>query len=545
MSITSRILLPAAGISLFLSGCLPGPWEYKPESDPGFRGLTLTAYAVAGQPAGDVCVERLLSLTEASTDAFPFYDSAAVGITGIFSDGGQTLSLQPRPRPANCFEGDTAARFMAGESYTLNARIVWDSAGSSTVTELTAVAHVPADFSIADSAVAPSLASVGANLDSIFKPSVFMQLPPGPRQLFLEEFGDTLSAMDGDSAALDAWLDENGERMNTRVREWLQGDLLHYGRDDSLFYIGGRFATLSHFFRSTRSDGVRGVLITQRHDTTESRPLNPFDELFGFTPDTADFYSPGDIRRLFFFPDAPKPAGGSILDSIGMSNSVFRTGPNRLYFYGVERIYADYLLAIQEAGGNPKIRVPSNVSGGKGFFAGMGVDSFDIHIRLDSATRAVPFPVSRAAHCRENGWFDSRDCLGYYREYCTATGWDRSDCRLDAIYTCLDPAEGPAAPPGLCDSASVWAAADPLLKEESERRWCIDNDYPAGVEECAPVRAECETGPDGNDCRRILWKRCELGYWDSTALPACAEGLKSFCRADGDTHRILCRNAGT
>jgi hypothetical protein len=56
------------------------------------------------------------------------------------------------------------------------------------------------------------------------------------------------------------------------------------------------------------------------------------------------------------------------------------------------------------------------------------------------------------------------------------------------------------------------------------------------------VRAECEAGPLRNDCQRILWKRCELGYWDTSELPACEEGLKSFCRANGDTHRILCRD---
>jgi hypothetical protein len=321
----------------------------------------------------------------------------------------------------------------------------------------------PADFAIADSATAPSLASVGVNLDNLFQPAVFMQLPPGPRELFLDEFGDTLFAMDGDSVALHAWLRDNGERMNARVREWLQADMLRYSRGDTLYYIGGRLATLSHYFRAEGTD-ARGVLITQRHDTTASRPLNPFDELFGFTPDTAGFYSPGDIRRLFFFPQAPRPIGGFVLDSMGISNAVFRTGTNRFYFYGVEQVYADYLLAIQEAEGNAKLRIPSNVTGGKGFFAGMGVDSFDVHILLDEATFAVPYPVSRAAWCRENGWFDSRNCQGYYREYCATTGWARSDCRIDAMSLCLDPVEGPAAPPGLCDSAAAWAAQDPLGK---------------------------------------------------------------------------------
>jgi hypothetical protein len=125
MSFISKTPPSLAGIALLLSGCLPGPWDYKPEHTPGFKGLTLSAYAVAGRPVENVCIERLLALSEASTDARPFHDSASVGISGTFSDNSQTLALQPKARSANCFEGDTAARFVAGESYTLSARIVW------------------------------------------------------------------------------------------------------------------------------------------------------------------------------------------------------------------------------------------------------------------------------------------------------------------------------------------------------------------------------------------------------------------------------------
>src|SRR5690606_14217010 len=113
-----------------------------------------------------------------------------------------------------------------------------------------------------------------------------------------------------------------------------------------------------------------------------------------------------------------------------------------------------------------------------------------------------------------------------------------ADCRLDAIYRGLS-ADSIALTADLRDSARAWSARDPFLREEAARRFCTDNNYPTNVTACAPVKAECENSQSGNGCQLILWTRCQLAYWD---LPACVEGLKSYCRSRRDVHKVLCRD---
>jgi hypothetical protein len=228
---------------------------------------------------------------------------------------------------------------------------------------------------------------------------------------------------------------------------------------------------------------------------------------------------------------------------MGVVNAWFFTGRNRLYCYGVEKAYADYQFSnVQSPGGgdvsdNPKIEALSNVTGGRGFFAGMVLDSFDILIKADSATLVYSYPAARAYTCRENGWFETRDCAGWYREFCRDNGWVREDCRLDAVYAVLDSTDS-LLPADIRDSVRLAWSQDSALNVEAERRFCIDRNYPEAVPACAPVRAECVDGALGNPCQRVLWKSCELAYWKPAA---CAEGRRSYCRDRSDVHTVLCR----
>ncbi len=533
----TRFVAPLAALAA--AGCLPGPWDYKPEARPVFRGITVSGYVVADRPVEHLCFEKLLTLDEAAAEAFAFYDSAAVTITGAFAGGGPTLTLTPDANVPNCFKGPAAARFVRGEAYDLEARFVWDSAGTRAVTTLTATARIPGTFAIADTAWAPSLAQLGVALGNVTDPSVFNQLPPGPRARFLALYGDTLTAMAGDSAALAAWLSVHGAGMQADLLDWLSKDQIPYSRGDSLYYLSkpAAFNNLSHHFRSHRDGHVQGVLITHRFDTTGSRPGTAFDSIF-VTPDSADFYFSGNIRRLVFYNSFRLPDGKNNLDTMSVYNLWFWSRVNRLYFYGVEDIYARHQAAIEEAAGNPKIRLPSNVNGGAGFFAGMIVDSFDIHIKLDAATQAFPYAATRAAACRDKGWFDTRDCIGYYPQYCAQNSWTAPDCRLDVLYRAFD-ADSLTLPAALRDSARAWSTRDPVLREEAARRYCIAHDYPADVAACAPVQAECENDQSGNGCQIMLWTHCQLSYWNPDA---CTEGLKSYCRARRDVHQVMCRD---
>jgi len=535
----------AAAAVVMLASCIPGPWDYKPEPQPVFRGITVSGYAIADRPVESLCFEKLYNLGEASTEAFAFYDSASVGIEGSFNVGGTptslSLSLTPHPNTPNCFIGPSGTRFRRGQQYELTATFVWDSAGIRTVTTLNSTAQVPVQFSISDTAYAPSLAQLGVALENILDPAVFTRLPPGPRALFVARYGDTLTAMAGDSAKLAAWYTVNGARMEAELLFWLTGDQITYGRGDSLYYLSvpAQFSNLPHFYKAHRDPLVKGVLVSHRFDTTGSRPATSFDSIAGIAPDSSDFYFSGNLRRLSFFGDFRLPDGRHNFDSMNVFNVWFWSGRNTLYFYGAEDIYADYQLALSEAGGNSKIKLPTNVSGGRGFFAGMIVDSFNLHIKLDSSTQAFSYAATRAVACRDKGWFNTRDCIGYYPEYCAGNGWSTADCRLDAIYRALDPVDSLALPAAIRDSAREWAGFDPALEEEAHRRYCIDKNYPVGVNACIPVKTECENAQSGNGCQIVLWTRCQLAYWD---LPACAEGLKSYCRAKRDVHVTMCRD---
>jgi hypothetical protein len=526
--------------ALLVGACLPGPWSYYPSHDPVFRGISVSGYAVADRPVEHFCFEKVLTLEEAASDAFPFYDSAAVGITGTFSNGGQTLVLTPDINTPNCFKGSAAARFVRSESYALNARFVWDSAGVPTVTVLTATAQIPTNFQIADTAYAPGLTSTGVAMDNITDPDVFNNLPPDARAFFVERYGDTLTALDGDSAGLAAWKAANEVAMKQNLTLFLLSNDRTYRRGDSVYYLNAtnNFSNLSHFFKARRDNLVKGILISHRYDTTASRPESSFDSLFGISPDSAAFYTPGDHRRLIFYGDYRNPDGRHVFDSMGVVNVWYWSGINRLYFYGTEKIYSDFQVALAEQSGNSKIGLPTNITGGRGFFAGMIVDSFDLHLKLDSETQSFPYALTRAAACRDKGWHKTRDCIGYYPQYCQLNNWEPDDCMLDAIYRGMDPVDSLTLTPTQRTQARAWAGFDPALKREAERRYCTDKNYPTDVPACAAVKAECENSQSGNGCQILLWTRCQLAYW---RLPACTEGKESYCRARSDVALVMCR----
>ncbi len=542
MNTSSKAGLSAMTALCILTGCiLQGPWDYTPHNQPEFKGIWASVYAVADRPAANVCFERLLSLTEGSTDAFPFYDSAEVGIEGTFSTGGATLLLHPLYDTPDCFSGDSTVHFVRGQSYNLTARFVWDSSGTEVVSLLTATAHVPQSFRITDTAAAPALVKTGLSEATLFDSTLYMKLPPAPRSQILALYGDTLNKLGSDTAARNAYLSLHGASLAAQAIALLQKDPIGYPRGDTVFYIGGGGQTnnLNHFFHSVRSGDVNGVMVSELIDTVlGAKPVTSLNGLFGLKPDSAQFYKPGAIHSLSFTESAVHSNGSNVLDSIGVENRTFWIGLNRLYFYGAEKAYSDYLQTnAGQATSNPKIQALTNVSGGRGFFAGMVVDSFDVHVKLDSATQAYSQPAVRAYACRDQGWFSSRDCADWYHQFCSENDWVRSDCRLDAVYTCLDSAGSANAPAGLCDSAAAYAARDSALNLEATRRYCIDHDYPANVAGCAAVQHECETGSLANGCQLILWQSCSLDYWKPAA---CAEGRSSYCREYGDAQEEIC-----
>lgn len=536
--------------SLALLSCIQGPWDYYPEKTVDFKGIWLTGYAIADRPLDQVCMEAFLDLKEESTDAFPFYDSARVVVTGPFRAGSaepveRALELGPRKDLPNCFAADSAYRVVRGGAYALEARVAWDSAGTRVLSALTATARVPDSFSIRRTARAPVFAHTGGVPANLFDSAFFQSLPPRAQEELNSTYGDSLTAYKKNPAAYRDYLIRNAERIKEDLLRLMQGETQPYEEGKALYYLSKPFNLLAHLFTADYDSSVGGVLVVQRFDTTAGLATNAFSGLFGSKIDTADFYYEGNARRLLLTQAFEGPNGYRSLDSIGILNIWFFIGHNRFVFYGVEDAYVDFIQSAQEAEENPRVRQRSNVTGGRGVFAGAVPDTFDLPILADSLTKIFPMPLTRAYVCRGD-WFEKRDCSVYYRTWCESTDWKEQDCRPDAVRASLEALLAPDSTlAAAVDSArSIRAAKDTAAVTLGERRFCAEHAFPddaalGGI--CRTPEEDCGR-PGVNGCKEVLWTFCKQEKW---AHPQCKPALAWYCRDLGRPSEVMCRAADT
>jgi hypothetical protein len=544
-------LARALAAGALAAGCIQGPWDYYPDETPPFRGIWMTGYALAGKPVENVCFEKLHALDEESTDAFAFYDSAEVTVSGRFGDTAATLRLFPLAEAPNCFAGDSTVVAAPGEDYRLSARFVWDSAGATVRSALAATARVPVSFHIRRTAAAPRLASTGGIPSDLFTSSsmtgvlqFFETLPPDVREVMIGEYGADIVALEGDTAAIREYFLKNGRAIQERLVGLLEKDKYQYGEGDTVYYLNGAFNTLSHYYTSDRSGDVDGVLITHQFDTAAGRPETRFDSFLGLEPDSSDFYFPGRRRRLIMYPDAFGPDGWQVLDSIGFVNTWFHTGLNRIYFYGFEQAYMDFVSTAVDGESDSRIVPRYNVTGGRGIFAGAVPDSFDVFVRADSFTTVYSLQEARGAFCRDVGWFDRPYCASYYREHCAARAWRDGDCAADAVRAGLEAdLAGDTALARAVDSAYDAARDAPAMAgqvRQGEIRFCAENAFPESVPECGEWRDACISSAGINECKQSLWAFCKDALW----RPAqCGNALAWYCRDNPRRSEVLCRQA--
>lgn len=551
MNTTSSLLSHrTAGLAaLALAACIQGPWDYYPENPPPFRGVFATAYVLADRPIKDVCFERVLDIAEEHTLAFAWYDSADVRISGPFSGTSRTVKLAISDSTPNCFTGDTAFRAERGAEYSLQARFVWDSAGRRAVSNVTGTARVPKEFSIHRTAAAPNFAKVGGIPSNVFSLEFAQKLPPKVRDSLLSVFGDSIVTLQvrGDTAGFNDYVKRRGRAIQALMIELLSSEYFTYTEDSTLFYLNGALNTLSHYFSADRTPDVQAVLVSQRFERGSMRPETRFDSPLGIKPDSGEYYFPGEIRRLLIYPEAKGPKGWSLLDSIGIVNTWFHTGLNRLYFYGFEQAYYQYHATATQvqggggpADGDPRIKVKYNVSGGQGFFVGGGVDSFDVHIKVDSLTKAYSLPAARASKCRKEGWLDSKDCREYYAPYCEEQEWRGNDCIPQAFRMCIAPDTADTAQTKVCGVIGT----DPRFQALEQARlgemlYCVENAFPS-IAECDAPKAACLGANGRNDCKDLLWDYCLDHQWKPAQ---CGAGLASYCHDKPRLSETLCRHA--
>lgn len=534
--------------ALALAACIQGPWDYYPDNPPPFRGVFATAYVLAGQPIRNACFERVLDIAEERTQAFAWYDSATVEVSGAFGGTSRTVTLVPSDSTPNCFTGDTAFRIERGADYALKARFVWDSAGRRAVSTLTGTAKVPDSFSVHRDAAAPRLAWTGGIPGNIFSQEFVLSLPAAVRDSLLAVFGDTAVQLQasGDTAGFRKYTARRGPEIRALVVDLLSAEYDVYNEGDTLFYLNGVLNTLSHYFSADRTPDVEAVLVTHRFERTSSRPETRFDSFLGLKPDSSEYYVPGEIRRLLIYPEAKGPKGWSLLDSMGVVNTWFHTGRNRLYFYGMEAAYYQYhatATQVQGGGGpqdgDPRVKVKYNVSGGQGIFVGGIPDSFDLYIKVDSLTKAYPLSLTRAFTCREEGWLDSKDCREFYPAYCREKGWATPDCLPQAYEACAAPDTADTLLRAVCDTLSAPSGGNQAAARRAVARHCIDAGFPGG-DLCAPAAEACLGTRGVNECKTDLWNYCLDRAW---APDQCDPGLASYCRDRPRRSETICRNA--
>lgn len=542
-------------LALGLAACLQGPWDYYPENPPPFRGVFASAYVLAGKPLNQVCFERVLDLGEEHTQAFAWYDSADVRISGPFSGLSRTVSLTAVADSPNCFRGDPTQLPTPGGDYSLEARFAWDSAGVRVNSLIKGSAHVPALFSIHDSAAAPRIAKSGGIPANLLDTGFIARLPKEVRDTILAEFGDSIAPFLVDTTGVGGYLKRHGKEIERRLVSMLERDHFIYPDGATLFYLNGILNTVSHYYSSSRSEDVGCVLITQRFDTNGGRPETAFDSPLGIKPDSDQYYFPGDIRRLLIYPNAVGGGGWNLLDSMGVVNTWFHTQRNRLYFYGFEKAYYDYHTTATQTqgggggeGGDPRVKPKYNVTGGVGFFVGGVPDSFDVYIETDSLTQVYPLQDTRAFTCNKEGWSSSKDCRGFYPAYCRAKRWKPAVCGVDAVRLCSDTAAaGDTSLGGLCDSIAQPGRVDTGLAALGETMYCIEKGFPA-ESICDAPRKDCLETKGRNDCKQGFWDYCLDHEWRPdaaawTAESACGPALASYCRDQPRLSETLCRNA--
>ncbi len=556
---------PGAGAAVFaaavaLSGCLQGPWDYKPERVLPYKGIHTTAYLVAERPVADVCFEAFIPLSQGWTNARPFYRDAEVVVEGPFSNGASSLTLTPRApwlsspltnssnASPNCFEGPADAFPLRGESYSLRARFTWDSLGAEIESEFSATTTIPAVFSTKDSAAAPSLARTGFGGSGVLDIDFLLALPEGPRNQLLDEFSaqlDTLASLAGDSAAYQEYLTAQAPAVAARVTQLLQGDLIHYAEGDTLFFMRGGSAieNLSHYVGVNFDSTTTAVLLSHRWDTLGNRVTIAFDQLFGIKPDTVDQYYPGDIHRLVVFPSVEQREGGNILDSIGLVNAWFFTGLNRFYFHAFGLEYWKYNTTAT-LDPNPSVPRYTNIEGGAGVFAGAALDSFEVNIKADFGAELWPQPIAKGLYCGFKGWWSTRECRAYEAPFCRMRGWSDEDCQIQARRDCLLEPEGESRPSdSICAIIDSIAGIDEAFRDEVEIVACLESDFELSLSglsrSCTDWKETCLEGEPQNACRKNLIKRCELDYWQGDL---CEAVRPRYCDETEKPAAALCRD---
>ena len=534
MNTTSSRLLAIALLLLALAGCVQGPWSYWPKDPPGYRGVWTYANVVSGWPLRKVCFEPMVSLTTTVTDAFPFYDSASVVISGPFNGHDTAITLSPQAKLPNCFDGPSDLVATGGGAYHMDVSFKWDSAGHRVLSRYTAETNIPTTFHLKPpQAMATTRLFAYVGNDSIMN-------------LLVPYLGDSILTIRNNPAAWDTFEGNN----QVKIEKVLDKRYIPIQSGDTIHAMNPPNDLKSHLFAPAYDSTVTGVVITTHYQDAYGSGATSFDNIFGGPPDTSRKSVQGTTNRLYYLRNQFNPSTGThTIDSLGISNDYLYIGANRLYFFGFGEDYATYIETAVSGASDSRIRPISNVDHGQGAFAGMLVDSFDVFVKALPGAIVYPFPRARVLACRRRGWESSEVCRTYLPVFCADSLRTSSECRPSAVGASIDsgfrhdslmvgdipdPSISSSMGPGSGGPGGSSGKGSSIFKLDSavvlgERSWCMRHDYPDSAF-CTKPKQEALLARDSSLAMSELWNWCGDQSWPIDSLHQCGSGLVSWRR---------------
>ncbi len=412
-------------VALALSGCLLGPWNLTPQDQQAKVQIEVACMLVSGKPFDTLWLERPLDFNSAYDSTAAFIDTNASTVRIIRTDvtpRETTMYSMSLPYTRAWLPRAPGAVARAGGKYRLEAFIRWDAARTYPQTHafqvdtLSAEAYIQARYHIRDTAYAPLEA---------MHPSLSQGLS-----------ANTASAALASDAGLSALYDSLDAIYPLRNHGITQEDLSQYlkgypvqkplHRGDTAFYIFdaskvkdanpgnpdliSRYSRQWNFLQDLDKRQFGGLVASYMHDTLGNRILDPLNQALqaarGRTSiDSAQQYQQGQTRFLGL--TGSVVAGNTAYpDTVAWGNrNLSYTGPDMIYFYGVDSLYAIYQRSLNSGftvslgggGGGGGIGRGAgnvvhftNIEGGDGYFSAAAVDSFPVFLRAMQDTLPLP-----------------------------------------------------------------------------------------------------------------------------------------------------------
>ena len=421
-----------------------------------------------------------------------------------------TVVLQTWGKP-NCFKANE--RGILGETYTLDAYFVWDSAGSTVKSRYTAVASIPKPVKV-----------TGLNVPKQDGSYEFMEYTEGstvsvdflefPMDMefvkcaldFDKSIGGVLSVLNYDM--------ETEESVNTTINQMLEG-----------------------LTEADDSTGYRGIAM---HDPFERRQNLGYSE-----------------NRWI--------GGFNNLDTLYLMNMMLPIGRISVDMYTTDRAYVDYERKVKESVSDSRVVPESNIENGMGVFFGMSRTSLELNVRGEGVTMEyIGFhDCDYIGNGDEESWetracrlYQDIACSGmptddfqydlvrgnahayeYYREG-TITGWPKT-CYPSNVKAAM-----------MLDTTrwSIFLPATISAEDKSEayadglKRYCVASNFKSNhIADCSELEELCLQNTEKNYCKEYLWEWCADRNWDMLEYEQCRSAFVSRYYLEEQKSSILKR----